>query len=84
MKLITLAAIAAITLTTSAFGNESIIPVSKEIKDITVNLRDKAIKDDSAYEILKSLTTEVGARHPGTPVALKRRKFYYLLIKKWL
>jgi hypothetical protein len=23
--------------------------------------------DDSAYEILKSLTTEVGARHPGTP-----------------
>ena len=30
-------------------------------------MRDKAIKDNSAYEILKSLTTEVGARHPGTP-----------------
>ncbi|MDO6488900.1 M20/M25/M40 family metallo-hydrolase [Colwellia sp. 6_MG-2023] len=67
MKLITLAAVAAITFTTSAFGNESIIPVSQEIKDTTANLRDKAIKDDSAYEILKSLTTEVGARHPGTP-----------------
>lgn len=66
MKLIKLAAIAALTFTTTAFANNAIIPVSTETKDITVALRDKAIKDDSAYEILKSLTTEVGARHPGT------------------
>ena len=66
MKLIKLAAIAAFTLTAPIFANDNIIPVSKEIKDITVSLRDKAIKDDRAYEILKSLTTEVGARHPGT------------------
>ena len=66
MKLITLVACAALTLAAPAFAKDSIIPVSKEIKDITVSLRDKAIEDDSAYEILKSLTTEVGARHPGT------------------
>jgi len=53
------------SLPTQAY--EKIIPVSQETKDKTVSLRDKAILDDSAYEILKSLTTEVGARHPGTP-----------------
>ena len=67
MKYITLAALTAITLTFPTFGSESVIPVSKETKDIAATLRDKAIKNDSAYEILKSLTTEVGARHPGTP-----------------
>ncbi|MGK0304995.1 MAG: carboxypeptidase Q [Gammaproteobacteria bacterium] len=54
-------------MTAPTFANESIVPVSKETKDIAISLRDKAINDDSAYEILKSLTTEVGARHPGTP-----------------
>ncbi|MEW6989143.1 M20/M25/M40 family metallo-hydrolase [Colwelliaceae bacterium 6441] len=66
MKFIKLAALAAFTLTAPIFANDNIIPVSKETKDITVSLRDKAIEDNSAYEILKSLTTEVGARHPGT------------------
>jgi carboxypeptidase Q len=67
MKLINLAASAALLLATPTFGNDSIIPVSKETTDIAINLRDIAIKDDNAYEILKSLTTEVGSRHPGTP-----------------
>lgn len=67
MKLFKLAAVAAFTLSASVFANDNIIPVSKETKETAVSLRDKAIKDDSAYEILKSLTTEVGARHPGTP-----------------
>ena len=67
MKLITLATIAAITLTAPSFANENVVPVSKETKEITAELRDKALTNDSAYEILKSLTTEVGARHPGTP-----------------
>jgi hypothetical protein len=67
MKLTTLTAVAALLLSTQSFAKDSIVPVSKEIKDIAVSLRDKAFKDDSAYEILKSLTTEVGARHPGTP-----------------
>ena len=60
-------AIAALILTAPVLANDNIIPVSKETKDIAISLRDKAINDDSAYEILKSLTTEVGARHPGTP-----------------
>ena len=60
-------AIAAFILTAPTFANNSIILVSKETKDIATSLRDKAINDDSAYEILKSLTTQVGARHPGTP-----------------
>jgi carboxypeptidase Q len=54
-------------MSATTFANDSIVPVSKETKDIASDLRDKAINDDSAYEILKSLTTEVGARHPGTP-----------------
>ena len=62
-----MAAIAAFILTGPTFANNSIILVSKETKDIATSLRDKAINDDSAYEILKSLTTQVGARHPGTP-----------------
>ena len=67
MKLITITAIAAFTLSLPVLGAGNIIPVSKEIKETAAKLRDKAVVDDSAYEILKSLTTEVGARHPGTP-----------------
>jgi hypothetical protein len=67
MKLIKVVAIATFIFTAPTFANSSIIPVSKETKDMAASLRDKAINDDNAYEILKSLTTEVGARHPGTP-----------------
>ncbi|MEP0175235.1 MAG: M20/M25/M40 family metallo-hydrolase [Paraglaciecola sp.] len=52
------------TLTSYA---DNIVPVSEKTQSTAAALRDKAFKDDSAYEILKSLTTEVGARHPGTP-----------------
>jgi hypothetical protein len=62
-----LAALTALIITAPTFANNSITPVSKETKEIATSLRDKANNDDSAYEILKSLTTEVGARHPGTP-----------------
>lgn len=67
LKLIKLAAFAAFIFTSATFASEELIPVAKETIDKATSLRDKAIKDDSAYEILKSLTTEVGARHPGTP-----------------
>jgi len=59
--------VAAFSISLPTLAYEKIIPVSQETKDKTASLRDKAILDDSAYEILKSLTTEVGARHPGTP-----------------
>ena len=67
MKLIKVVAIATFVFTAPTFASNSIIPVSKETKGMAASLRDKALKEDSAYEILKSLTTEVGARHPGTP-----------------
>jgi hypothetical protein len=62
-----LVAVATFILTAPTFASNSVVAVSAETKDIATRLRDKAINDDSAYEILKSLTTEVGARHPGTP-----------------
>lgn len=67
MKFIKTMAVAAFVLSASTFASNSIVPVSKETKEMAASLRDKAIENDSAYEILKSLTTEVGARHPGTP-----------------
>lgn len=67
MKLIKLVAVATFIFAAPAFSSDSIIPVAKETKEIAASLRDKAFEDDSAYQILKSLTTEVGARHPGTP-----------------
>ena len=35
--------------------------------DIVAELRDKAMSNTLAYDILESLTTEVGARMAGTP-----------------
>ncbi|MEP1447282.1 MAG: M20/M25/M40 family metallo-hydrolase [Paraglaciecola sp.] len=67
MKLTKIMAVAAFLFTAPTIASSEIIPVSKETKEMAANLRDIAIKDDSAYELLKSLTTEVGARHPGTP-----------------
>ncbi|WP_339718969.1 M20/M25/M40 family metallo-hydrolase [uncultured Paraglaciecola sp.] len=67
MKLTKVLILTTFILTTPTFASNAIIPVSKETQEMAVSLRDKAAKDDNAYEILKSLTTEVGARHPGTP-----------------
>ena len=66
MKFIKMCAVATFILSAPTFAN-SIVPVSKETQEMAASLRDKATEDDSAYEILRSLTTEVGARHPGTP-----------------
>lgn len=67
MKLTKLVAIAALITTAPTFASDSLVPVSKQTTEIAISLRDKAMENNSAYEILKSLTTEVGARHPGTP-----------------
>ncbi|WND02168.1 M20/M25/M40 family metallo-hydrolase [Temperatibacter marinus] len=52
---------------TIILANDQLIPVSEKTKKTAALLRDSALKNNSAYEILSSLTTEVGARHPGTP-----------------
>ncbi|MBU3004731.1 M20/M25/M40 family metallo-hydrolase [Paraglaciecola arctica] len=67
MKITKIMAVAAFLFTAPTIASSEIIPVSKETKEMAASLRDIAIKDDNAYELLKSLTTEVGARHPGTP-----------------
>lgn len=67
MKITKIMAVAAFLFTAPTIASSAITPVSKETKEMAASLRDIAIKDDSAYELLKSLTTEVGARHPGTP-----------------
>ncbi|HET9485209.1 MAG TPA: M20/M25/M40 family metallo-hydrolase, partial [Xanthomonadales bacterium] len=38
---------------------------------MAVRIRDDAMRDTEAFEILESLTTEVGARAPGTPADLR-------------
>lgn len=60
------AASLAISSLTAVQSNDGLVPVSKATKDTAAMLRDKAMKDNSAYDLLSSLTTEVGARHPGT------------------
>lgn len=67
MKLTTLLAVTAVIFTSSSYAKDTIIPVSDETKNKAIELRDKALIDDSAYQTLRSLTTEVGPRHPGTP-----------------
>ena len=67
MKLFKMLAAVALVQAATINAADNLIPVSKETKQQAAVLRDKAFKDNSAYEILKSLTTEVGARHPGTP-----------------
>lgn len=41
-------------------------PVSEETVKTAVELRELALKSDSAYQFLEDLTTEVGARLAGT------------------
>ena len=67
MKSMKMMAVTALIFSTTTFAANNLIPVSKETQETAASLRDQAFEDDSAYEILRSLTTEVGSRHPGTP-----------------
>ncbi len=67
MKLISLVATTILLSAPLCFASNSIIPVTITTQDTAQKLRDIASQDDGAYNLLKSLTTEVGARHPGTP-----------------
>ncbi|WP_299079749.1 M20/M25/M40 family metallo-hydrolase [uncultured Paraglaciecola sp.] len=67
MKLINMMAVATLLVTATTHAANNLVPVAEKTQETATSLRDKAFKDDSAYEILRSLTTEVGSRHPGTP-----------------
>ncbi len=60
-------AVATLLVTATTHAANNLVPVAEKTQETATSLRDKAFKDDSAYEILRSLTTEVGSRHPGTP-----------------
>lgn len=52
------------------------LPFSAEAQDLTARaeaLRDKALADRTAYELVESLTTEVGARPVGSPAMARAR-----------
>ncbi|NVJ70548.1 MAG: M20/M25/M40 family metallo-hydrolase [Alphaproteobacteria bacterium] len=50
----------------SAMAQQAPLPVSENTIKNAAMLRDKALKSDSAYEILEALTTEVGPRLGGS------------------
>ncbi len=66
-----LAGAAVAALMASAMGAQTfaaeITPLSDETVETAKAIRDKALESDEAYEILASLTTEVGARLAASP-----------------
>ncbi len=66
MKRILISALLAFGLTTHSNAQEDSQDL-KSLVEVATDLREKASKSDLSYELLSSLTTEVGARHPGTP-----------------
>jgi len=61
-----LVAIASLTVSASALAKEAKLLTNKELSQVKV-VRDAALKSNLGYEILESLTTEVGPRMAGTP-----------------
>jgi len=52
----------------------ALIPLAAAADPVTaVHLRDQALKDDTAWSILESLTTEIGPRPAGSPAAARAR-----------
>lgn len=62
---------AAFLLTAATAGAEAPLPVSEETIKTAAMLRDQALKDDTAYEVLESLTTEIGPRLGGSAKELQ-------------
>lgn len=49
------------------------LPVPSPVSPQVVKLREAALKDDVAYDIIEGLTTEVGQRMPGTEAEARAR-----------
>jgi len=61
----TLCGVALLSGTSGAFDEQP--PLQKDTLEIAQALREAALKDNGAYELLESLTTEVGPRVAGSP-----------------
>ena len=69
-----LAALLATALATPAFGQGRPVPPGQPAVAADVaRLRDSALKDDVAYDIIEGLTTEVGPRPGGSPAEARAR-----------
>lgn len=49
----------------------------------TETLRDRALKDTTAWEIVESLTTQIGARPAGSPAALRARDWAVTTFRRY-
>ena len=49
------------------------IPAHAGDRQTAAVLRDKALADSTAWNVLESLTTEIGSRPAGSPAALRAR-----------
>ncbi|MEO7690245.1 MAG: M20/M25/M40 family metallo-hydrolase [Sphingomonas sp.] len=71
-KLLILAALAASALTTPAFA---------ETDPAVAKLRDAALKDDVAWNVVEGLTTEIGPRPDGSPQQARAREWAVAKLK---
>lgn len=62
---------AAFLFTATSASADDPVPVSEETLKTAATLRDAALKDDTAYEVLESLTTEIGPRLGGSAKELE-------------
>lgn len=70
-----LAAALALALSAPALAQRTAPPPSPPIDPRVAALRDAALKDDVAYEIVEGLTTEIGPRPGGSPAEARAREW---------
>ncbi len=73
MKRLILAALTASALTSPALAQRTAPPMPATVDPQVAQLRDAALKDDTAWDIIEGLTTEVGQRLAGTEAEARAR-----------
>ncbi|WP_298673345.1 M20/M25/M40 family metallo-hydrolase [uncultured Sphingomonas sp.] len=76
-----LAAALALTLPFPAIAQRAVPPMPAPVDPAVAKLRDAALKDDIAYDIVEGLTTEVGARLAGTDGEARARSWAVAKLK---
>ena len=79
------ALLAALTATTLTFGSAAFAqraaPPAVVVDPAIAKLRDAALTDDVAYDIVEGLTTEVGPRPDGSPAEERARRWAVVKLK---
>lgn len=73
MKRLILAALTASALTSPVLAQRTAPPMPATVDPQVTQLRDAALKDDTAWDIIEGLTTEVGQRLAGTEAEARAR-----------